>query len=38
MIGGLPWPAWLLLIAAVGPGLFLVTTHYIKRRSSSRDE
>lgn len=38
MIGGLPWPAWLLLIAAIGPGLFLVTMRYIKCRSSSRDE
>jgi len=38
MIGGLPLSAWLLLIAAIGPALLLVTIYYLKRRGSARDE
>jgi len=37
MIAGLPWHAWLLLIAAVGPGLSLTTWFYLKRRNLQDD-
>ncbi len=37
MIAGLPWTAWLLLIAAVGPGLSLTVFFYLQRRSARDD-
>ncbi len=38
MVGGLPWTAWLLLVASVGPGLLLVATYYFRRtRSTGRE-
>jgi hypothetical protein len=30
MIAGMPWTAWLLLIAAVGTGLTVVLVHYCR--------
>lgn len=38
MIGGLPWSAWLLLVASVGPGVVLVTVYYLRRRGAAKDE
>jgi hypothetical protein len=32
MIAGLPWSSWLLLLAAVGPGLTVVTVFYARHR------
>jgi hypothetical protein len=32
MILGLPWQSWILLFFAVVPGLWLVTTFYLKYR------
>jgi len=32
MIAGLHWTAWLLLVAAVGPGLALVIVFYLGKR------
>jgi hypothetical protein len=32
MIAGLPFSSWLLLMAAVGPGLTLVTVFYLRHR------
>ncbi len=32
MIAGLPWTSWLLLLAAVGPGLTVVTVFYARHR------
>jgi hypothetical protein len=37
VIAGLPWGAWLLLIAAVGPGVVLTAVFYV-RRSGNRDD
>ena len=37
MILGLPWSSWLLLIAAVGPGLTLVTWFYLTHRKPRRE-
>ena len=39
MLAGLPWNAWLLLIAAVGIGLTIELVHYIRgrRRQDVRD-
>jgi hypothetical protein len=37
VISGLPWSAWLLLIAAVAPGLVLTAVYYIRRRGERGD-
>ncbi len=37
MIGGLHWTSWLLLVAAIGPGLTIVTIYYFKRRNARKD-
>jgi hypothetical protein len=37
MIAGLPWTAWLLLIASVVPALGLVSFFYVKRRRAGGD-
>jgi hypothetical protein len=38
MIAGLPWTAWLLLVAAVGPALVLVSLFYFRRRKARDDD
>ena len=37
MIAGLPWTAWLLLIAAVVPALVLVSIFYFRHRGERGD-
>lgn len=37
MILGLPWTAWLLMLAAVGPGLALALTFFLAHRGSDDD-
>lgn len=37
VIAGLPWSAWLLLIAAIGPGLALTAFFYARRRGKRGD-
>lgn len=36
MIADLPWSSWLLLLAAVGPGLTVVTVFYARHRRARR--
>jgi hypothetical protein len=36
MIAGLPWTAWILLIASVGVGLAIELVFYLKHRAASR--
>jgi hypothetical protein len=38
LIAGLPWTAWLLLIASVVPALGLVSFFYAKRRRAGGDD
>jgi hypothetical protein len=38
MIAGLPWTAWLLLIASVVPALGLVSFFYVRRRRGGDDD
>jgi hypothetical protein len=37
MIAGLPWTAWLLLVASIGPALVLVSFFYFRRRKVRGD-
>jgi hypothetical protein len=37
VIAGLPWSAWLLLIAAIGPALALTAFFYVRRHGRGRD-
>jgi len=37
VIAGMSWSAWLLLIAAVGPGLALTAFFYVRRRGNRSD-
>jgi hypothetical protein len=37
VIAGLPWSAWILLIAAVGPGVTLTAYFYVRRRRERED-
>ncbi len=37
MIAGLPWSAWLLLIAAIAPALALTGFFYLRRRGKWGD-
>jgi hypothetical protein len=37
MIAGLPWSAWLLLIASIAPGLALTAFFYVRRRRARDD-
>ncbi len=38
MIAGLPWTAWLLLIASVGLGLSIVLTFYFSHRRNGASD
>jgi hypothetical protein len=38
MIAGLPWTAWLLVLAAVGLGPALVIPFYLRHRPSAADD